>query len=175
MEKNSPCCADFPSCTSPPIRRMHNNYSSLQGLKSNSSVKAKTIELCQNTVVQRRQSIENLKKNDITWKIFLRNFRSKYSVCLFKNIRRIMQKKILATFWHYNNIFTWTLLRYYQIQKRPTKEYCLKQVYSIWFVTLQSFWLCISTCKDVCQQANIVRRKIVVQIGLEPATSGLQS
>ena len=30
------------------------------------------------------------------------------------------------------------------------------------------------SCTDVCQQANIVGRKIVVYSGLEPATFGLQ-
>ena len=33
----------------------------------------------------------------------------------------------------------------------------------------------VSIWNDVCQQENIVGRKIVANIGLEPATSGLQS
>ena len=48
-------------------------------------------------------------------------------------------------------------------------------VYSIWFVTIHSFWLWGFTCYDVYQQANNAERKIVAHTGLEQATSGLQS
>ena len=41
--------------------------------------------------------------------------------------------------------------------------------------TLQSFRLRVFICKDVCQQANILGRKIVVHSGLEPATFGFQA
>ena len=40
---------------------------------------------------------------------------------------------------------------------------------------LRSFWLWVFNCKDVCQQPNIVGRKIVVNSGLKPATFGLQT
>ena len=33
----------------------------------------------------------------------------------------------------------------------------------------QSFWLLVSNCKDVCQQANIVSRKMLAHSGLETA------
>ena len=59
-----------------------------------------------------------------------------------------------------------------QIYKRNVS--CLKPDYSIWFVTPQSFWFWVSTRTDVCQQANIVRRKIVAHSGPDPATFGLQ-
>ena len=50
-------------------------------------------------------------------------------------------------------------------------------VYSIWFDTLQLFWLWVFTCKDVCQQAKIVGRynKIVAHSGIEPAIFRLQT
>ena len=46
-------------------------------------------------------------------------------------------------------------LRYttYKLTKDKIPEY------SIWFVTLQSFWLWIFISKDVCQQVNIVWKK----------------
>ena len=54
-------------------------------------------------------------------------------------------------------------------------ESCLKPVYSIWFVTLKSIRLRIFNCKYLLQQANIIGRKIVVHMGLEPATFGFQA
>ena len=64
-------------------------------------------------------------------------------------------------------------------KKNPTNKLkiriCLKSVYSIWFVTLQSFWLWIFTCKDASQQANIVGIKTVSHSGLKAATFGLQT
>ena len=49
------------------------------------------------------------------------------------------------------------------------------EIYSIWFVTLQSFEFWVFTCRDVCKQANIDGRKIVAQSGLEQPNTGLES
>ena len=35
------------------------------------------------------------------------------------------------------------------------RKFGLKQVYSVWVLTLQSFWLWVFKCKGVCQQALI--------------------
>ena len=54
--------------------------------------------------------------------------------------------------------------------KQLRKNLKVKPLSQTIFFKLESFWLWVSSCKDVCKHVNFGARKIVAISGIEPAT-----